>query len=193
MSCPEFEKNGLLLISGELNKNEAREYRNHLKECTLCVAEIKEFRKIFEYSRNLEEFLPGPEVRESILNHSRRRPVKAKLLNRIENWWQERIKNQLWVLGVSTVATAAVLVILLLKPFSNMERLNGENALAWNDDFLMESLYLNEDIDNIHNFSNLAIIDEQSDDSIEDLSTMTDEFSTIRNGIEDLLQEIKVF
>ena len=55
MSCPEFEKKGLLFISGELEKDEARAYRNHLKTCDFCLREIKEYRNIFEISTDIKQ------------------------------------------------------------------------------------------------------------------------------------------
>jgi len=193
MSCPEFDKYGLLLISGELSEDEGREYRRHCKECQACVAEIKEYRKLFAQTSQLEEHLPAPEVRNFILQQSRRKSSRVMLGSRIRNLWQEMLQNQLWLWGTSTAVTAAVVLLLLLKPFSHYDQLRNDDLLAWNDNFLVETLSLEEDMDNIYTLSTLSVIVEEIETSSDNLSTMTDDFSLIRDGIEDLLQDINVF
>ncbi len=48
-------------------------------------------------------------------------------------------------------------------------------------------------MDNINILSSIPELDEEVDDAIDNLSTMTDDYSNIRNGIEDLLQDINAF
>ena len=193
MSCPEFDKNGLLFISGELDLLQAKSYREHLKTCAPCVAEVKEMRAFLNSTSRLSEAMPSPEVRQSILQQSRRRPANKHVFQKFESWFQQQVQNQRLIWGASTIVTAAVLFILLINPFSGVKNLTTDDALAWNDDFLLESLYLEAEMENMNSISGLSIIEEYYDDEIDNMSTMTDDFSTIRNGIEGLLQEINAF
>lgn len=58
MACNEFEKSGLLYVSGELDEHEIRQFEAHLKVCSECRYETEEYKKEranFYNAKNLEE------------------------------------------------------------------------------------------------------------------------------------------
>ncbi|MCL2690245.1 MAG: zf-HC2 domain-containing protein [Chitinispirillia bacterium] len=58
MACNEFEKSGLLYVSGELDEHEIRQYEAHLLVCSDCRYETEEYKKervSYYNAKNLEE------------------------------------------------------------------------------------------------------------------------------------------
>lgn len=191
MSCPEFEKSGLLFISGELKKEEARSYRAHLRECTTCLELVRQYREMFELADGLNELSPGPEIRERILEAGRQAPGRTahRKKSLFTRFGLDMLRSP-WVWGIP--AAAAVALMLFLNPFSR-DSAELNDVLAWNDDFLVESSMIEDDIANVGILTGTPHIDEEMLAPLPGVSTLNDEFISIRKGIEDLLQEITGF
>ncbi|MBN2416306.1 hypothetical protein JXO52_10715 [bacterium] len=191
MSCPEFEKSGLLFISGELEKEEAKAYRMHLRECDTCLALVREYRELFAKTEGLAELSPGPEIRERVLAAGSRAAVKSAAgKDTVFSRLSRALFPAPWMWGIP--AAAIVVLMLLLNPFArNSAEL--DDVLAWNDDFLLESAMIEADIENVKTLTATPYLEEDVYSPVPNVSTLNDEFISIRNGIEDLLQEITGF
>lgn len=194
MPCPEFEKYGLLFVSGELESRGAKAFRTHLKQCPDCLQQVHEYRGIAEKTLLLASDEPSAAVRDRILTAARQQQAAGqKPESVIVRLTKQLRQTSSWMWAVPAAA-AAVLLLVLVNPFSaGSGRQASDPALVWNDDFLAESVLLEEEMDMLAVLAEQPVIEEDHISLSYDISALNEDYLTIKNEIEDLLQNIHIF
>ena len=196
MSCPEFERFGLLYLSGELASSDRSAYKGHVRVCPACREELEMVRETWALMEKVPSQRPSARVRKAILQQARRKKVKTSPLIKMRSWLFEPGPSRPLAWGLSTAVVALIVVMMFIRPFDRRgdDVMHSEELLlAWEDDFIAEVDWIENEIDRVESGSLLASYVSSEQDEIETeewLSPMSEDLDWIREKVEDLVKDI---
>jgi len=195
MSCPEFERFGLLYLSGELASSDRSAYEDHVRACSACREELEMVRETWALMEKVPSQRPSVRVRKAILQQARRKKVKTSPLVKVRSWLFDPGPSRPLVWGLSTAVVALIVVMMFVRPFGRQgdDVMLGEELLAWEDDFIAEVDWIENEIDRVDSGLLLASYVTSQQDEIETeewLSPMSEDLDWIREKVEDLVKDI---
>lgn len=196
-TCPEFKRFGFLYLSGELSPENQKDYKKHVSTCDICPEELASAKEIWANVASLPHAIPSDHVKKSIMSLACRNKKKSSISETLNRWIDEILPRRGWVWGLSTAAAVLLVMFILIRPF-NIFRSDGEGAvseelLTWDDDFLSEADWLESELDRVESGSLLASYttqEEETTESMEWLSPMSEDIDWIRGQVEDLVKSI---
>ena len=180
MSCPETRK-AYLYLSKELASGDREQFKKHLKVCLQCEEEVATVRRL-KKTVPMED-TPSKEIRIAIMQEARNTAEKSSLPEIFRKWTGRAV----W--AVPVMATA--LVLILVNPLRWVGQ-QDQDSLLWQDDFFSQTYEIKTDLDALQEPVLLTsdLLDENIEDPISGLSTLTQDFQWIREQIEELMQTI---
>ena len=196
MSCSEFKKKGYLYFFRELSKPERAIYRKHVKKCPDCREELEKLRATWHVMERAEHERPSPGIRETILEHARRKSARTSVGEKLRSWmgWWETHPSL--SLGVSAAAVAVILLFVFVRPFERfrLDRPAQEAGYEWQDDFLAQADWMEQEINRIESGNLLASYypseDEYSEFNEDFVSPLSEDLNRIRGEVENLMEAI---
>ena len=180
MSCPEIEK-VYLYCSGELSGKEKSMFRRHLRQCAACDEAVALLKKTQKEAARLQE-RPSDKVRNAIFLEAKRKIARSGSTQAVRNSW---IRPVLW--GVPALAAIAVALIFIHRP--QRQGIQNENLFQWQDDFVETTAAMDTEMALLQSRP-LAILENNWDDEMDGLSTMSGDLDRIRRQIEELIETI---
>jgi hypothetical protein len=195
MSCPEFERFGLLYLSGELASSDRSAYEDHIRACSACRDELEKVRETWTLLEKVPSQRPSARVRKAVLQQARRKKVRKSPLVKMRSWLFDPGPSRPLAWGLSTAVVALIVVMMFIQPFGRQgeDMMPREELLAWEDDFIAEVDWLENEIDRVDSGSLLASYVTSQQDEIgteEWLSPMSEDLDWIREKVEDLVKDI---
>jgi len=195
MSCPEFERFGLLYLSGELASSDRSAYEDHVRSCSACREELEMVRETWALMEKVPSQRPRARVRKAVLQQARRKKVKTSPLIKVRSWLFDPGPSRPLAWGLSTAVVALIVVMMFIRPFGRQgdDVMLREELLAWEDDFIAEVDWIENEIDRVDSGSLLASYVTSQNDEIgteEWLSPMSEDLDWIREKVEDLVKDI---
>lgn len=195
MTCPDFENKVYLYLSGELDPSEKNDFKNHFKKCETCAKAFKSVQRTWFELNRLPLEKPDQDIKQTILEQSKKMEAKTFRLNRLSSWINEWIIPRKWLWGMSTVAVAVLLIFFITHPFgkNDMDKSLQEQGFEWEDDFLSQADWLDNEINRMESGQFLTgYISMEEEPSIlkEPLSPMNEDLNWIREQVEDLIKTI---
>ncbi len=188
MSCPRFEKEGVLFLAGELNSDERNAFEKHLAECVDCRKMATEAKDMWRGIEKLPKVAPGKSVKKAILKASRRQREKVPLIERM-------FPNPRLIWGLSAAAVAIILIFIVVDPLNyvHLKPVVQQSDLSWDDDFFAQADFIDQEIDRVQsgvlltNYFSSAEISSESDllDSF-----MSPDIDRIKEQVVDLARTI---
>jgi hypothetical protein len=138
---------------------------------------------------------PSARVRKAILQQAHRKKVKTSPLVKVRSWLFDPGPSRPLAWGLSTAVVALIVVMMFIRPFGRQgdDVMLREELLAWEDDFIAEVDWIENEIDRVDSGSLLAsYVTSQNDDigTEEWLSPMSEDLDWIREKVEDLVKDI---
>jgi hypothetical protein len=188
MSCPRFEKEGYLFLSGELNPGEHRAFETHLQECAGCRQMLEEVKVSWRRIETLPKVAPGKSVKRAILKASRRPREKVSLIERM-------FPNPRLVWGLSAAAVAVILIFIVAGPLDHgrLEPVSQQSGLSWDDDFFAQADFIGREIDRVHSgalLTNYFSSEENPSESDMLDSILSPDLDRIKDEVVDLARTI---
>jgi len=196
MSCPEFERKGYLYFFKELSRSEREEFKSHLKGCPTCLEELERMKETWRLMERMEQESPTSETRGAILRQARRRNVRTSIGERLRSWvnWWEIHRGLSW--GMSAAVVIVILLFVLVRPFERFRPGASieEETYAWQDDFIAQADWMEQEIDRIESGNLLASYYPSEDDYSEFdedfVSPLSEDLNRIRGEVENLMETI---
>jgi anti-sigma factor RsiW len=185
MSCPEFKKRGLLYLSGELSPRRMEAYRLHLEECRECREEVEFLSGLTAAAKNLKRVAPSRSVRRTILKSAAGNRAGEGLVRQLRYRIQSFQVSRYWLWGFPTAATAVCLALLIFNPFKG----DRQQLLAWNDDFISQSMAIDDHIDDISLNATVAL-NGLTESDISTISISSEHMQEIDESMDRIQQEI---
>lgn len=173
MSCQQFDEQGWLYLSGELDRSESLAFERHLQGCEACRAAVAEARQWTGAVRELPQERPAASVRRAILAEAKAQRPRTGVWHR----WLEWHRALAW--GVPSLATAAVVVLFLLRSFSGVGV--RPDLLTWEGGFRQETQALDQAISAVE--TEAARDDLETWDEPAPLSIMESEIHDLRQDL----------
>jgi len=192
MSCRKFEAKGYLYLSGELSRSERKAFKLHLKECEECRMHLADAKAIWKGVSDLPSEKPAPSVRKAVLERSRRHRPKTGFSRFFEFVGDLLFFHPRVTYGIF-IATASILLILVIQPMIGTRSAFDEFTLEWQDDFLAEADYLDKELDRLGSgvlLANYTIPESEIEDEEAWLSPMSQDLNWIRGRVENLVKTI---
>ncbi|MCK5145470.1 zf-HC2 domain-containing protein [bacterium] len=179
MFCKEFNENGWLYLSDELDGESGKYFEEHIQHCTACQAQLAEARQWSNVIDKLPLHRPSGTIRKSILREAKA-SCPPKEHTGFFRKWQYSLS-----FGLPGLAAAALLLLILIKPWNHSDT-QVVDILMWDDSVAIEMIDLS-----------LAIITMEKDynenyenddvDFLEEttLSVFHDELSDLRTELEN--------
>jgi hypothetical protein len=195
MSCRTFEKKGYLYLSGELSVGERRTFENHLERCAECREILAEVETLWNRMEKLPLTKPDRETRNAIFAEAKRERKVSSVPHRLRALWQFDLPKPRLLWGIPATVVVIVLMMLVLRPFTTVEtsRMGQEAALEWQDDFMAEADWLDQELDRVESGTLLAsygVFEENDFDSEDWLSPVSRDLDWIRDKVENMVKTI---
>ncbi len=196
MSCQEFEQKAYLYFFKELTRSEREGFKNHLKGCPTCREELERMKETWRLMERMEQESPAFETRRAILKQARRRNARTSIGERLRSWvnWWGTHRELSW--GVSAAAVVVILLFVLLHPFERFRPGVSieEETCAWQDDFIAQADWMEQEIDRIGSGNLLASYYPSEDDYLEldedFVSPLSEDLTRVRGEVENLMKTI---
>lgn len=196
MSCPEFEKHGILYQSGELPEKLREDFEEHLSRCEACQEQMANLNLFVDALERLPLAAPDAAVRRRILKAARRQTPLAWLTGWIREIHSEWFARHPVTWGLSLAGAAIVLVLLVVYPFKEKPAPNLEptsDLFAWQDDFLAEASFIEDEIDRVES-GNLLVsyTKEKTADHDRDswASPLSPDLDWVRSQVEGFMKNV---
>jgi len=196
MSCPEFQQNGICFFFGELSPQHRSAFERHLNQCSVCQEELHFMKETWDKAQAIPQEAPSQAIRDEILRQSRlRKETRSTLLHKIRTAMILRPAHPAPVWGAAFAGAIALVILLIVRPFDSVEE-NGngvEQLLAWEDDFLAETQWIDSEIDRVEEgvlLTDYASIDDEASQEDAWLSPVSQDLNWIRGKVEDLMRTI---
>ncbi len=189
MTCPKWEKKQFLYISGEMSQKDRQDFEEHLKTCKDCQENLGWIQSTFNHIESIPELKPGRQLKQSILSEAGKQIRKKH-----KRAWFPEIEK--WILPRKvTVAISFALVVIIsltvFQAFRNQMVQPEDDILAWEDDFLAEVSYLDEEINRVESGRLLADIPEMSSSNQEGwLSPMSEDILDLKENVQDIMSTL---
>jgi predicted anti-sigma-YlaC factor YlaD len=188
MSCPRFEKEGYLFLSGELNPGEQKAFETHLAECDACRQTMEEVKNSWWQIEKLSKVRPGKSVRKAVLQAARRPREKVSFIERL-------FPNPRLVWGLSAAAAAIILIFIIASPLNRngLKSISGHSEFSWDDDFFAQADFIEREIDRVQSGALLTNYFSSAEDPSEsDLlnSVLSPDIDRIKDKVVDLARTI---
>ena len=185
MSCREFHENGWLFLSGELDTQSATAFNLHLRTCESCRTALEEASSWADAIDAIPAEQPCASTRRHILKTAR---MQVPYQRPWKKWMQT---HHAFSMGLPTLATAVLLILLWVKPWHNPSPVFEWESTAWD-----EISALSMDIDQI-----AEELDQSAPETMRalnswnegGLSTMTQDITALRRDLEHLNSNDKSF
>lgn len=196
MACSEFEHQGYLMLSGELEANERRAFKAHLKSCLACKEAWLALQETWQEMNALPLETPSAETRKAILHLATTREKTPSLFQKIRSWFTVPQPGLAW--GLSTAVVAIIVMFVVVRPFGLLQRdqVILEEQLAWDDSFISNVDWMEQEMDRLSSgvlLVNYSTTEEQStasEFSDEWSSPMTEDLDWIRDKVEGLVKDM---
>ncbi len=196
MSCPEFRQDGIRFFFGELSPQHRAAYERHLNQCSVCQEELHFMKETWDMAQAIPQETPSQAVRDEILRQSRlRKETQSTLIQKIRTAMTLRPLHPAPVWGAALAGAVALVILLIVRPFGPVEE-NGssiELLLAWEDDFLAETQWIDSEIDRVEDgvlLADYVSIDDEASQEDAWLSPVSQDLNWIRGKVEDLMRTI---
>lgn len=149
MSCPEFEKYGILFLTEELDNITTDQYASHLHACDYCQNSLEEIRKT-ELAIKSETVQQPP---ENVSSHILNRATKKRIRKPVFDLFVETLRKQLslssgnWKFAAGFVT--ALLFTVVLQSLWNPARPTDPEYQQWDDTFISEAVWIDQEMDRI--------------------------------------------
>lgn len=105
MSDKHTRNQHLLLVYGELDEDNSRQVRNHIKACHSCRHDFELLEKSFQTLNDLPLERPSPEIHISVLQMARRREsVRSRVDKFIQIWFAPFTHTWQWTKAMAVCA-----------------------------------------------------------------------------------------
>ncbi len=196
MECADFQHQGFLLLSGEMEAGEKKAFKAHLKTCLECREAWAEFQQTWREMKNLPLEAPSPETRKAIFHLATTRENRPSIFQKIRSWLTAPQPGLAW--GLSTAVVAIIVMFVVVRPFGLMQRdpVVLEENLAWDDGFMSNVDWMEQEMDRLSSGTLLvsySTTEESSTDSEfsdEWSSPMSEDLDWIRDKVEDLVKDM---
>lgn len=157
MLCPEFEKYGLLFISGELDGPEKESYTAHQVDCEICRLSLGEYNSTVFNLKSTEAHRPSESLKKTILTAAAKKRVRKRpteyVADFVKNLSPLAGSNWKFAAGFAT----AILLMLLTRPLWNSSGTPEGNIPDWDDAFISNAVWLDQEMDRLESGNYLGI------------------------------------
>lgn len=195
MTCPDFENNVYLYLSGELTPSDRNDFKSHLKTCDACKRAFENVQQTWNALNRLPQENANPEIRKTILKQAQKAIVKTSPIERLSIWVRERIMPKKVIWGISTVAVTTLLIFFITYPFDQKEpdQVVQAEVFEWEDDFFSQAELINSEINRMESgqfVTTYTFMEDEPPEFQESLSPMSEDLNWIREQVENLMRTI---